>query len=233
MAGAGRQVTAIISQSGEPVRNIPSWPHWSSGGSCDTTTPHTPDSLLDSPDPPGPPFLSFTAASVAELLNTNLAGSRRGVKAGCCILSPDLMMNNSEYQTNYLGKYLNSPPFYSQDDGMEDFQRSSMFGKMAEETKDDSSISSVPSNIRQNVASFKQTYNQEMEKISVEAKIETSEFSNYSAASYSSNSSVLDISSPSARSRELPEKSSLTYPPSHSGKPCPACSELTFDNIRG
>ena len=219
MAGAGRQVTAIISQSGEPVRNIPCWPHWSSGGSCDTT-PHTPDSLLDSPDPPGPPFLSFTAASVAELLNTNLAGRGRGVKAGGCILSPDLMMNNSEYQTNSLGKYLNSPSLYSQDDVMEDFQTSSMFGKIAEETKDGSSISSVPSNIRQEVASFKRTYNQEMEKISVEAKIETEEISHYSpAASYSSNSSILDISSLSARSRELQEKLSLNYLTSNSGKP--------------
>ena len=223
MAGAGRQVTAIISQSGEPVRNIPCWPHWTSGGSCDTT-PHTPDSLLfESPDPPGPAFLSFSVASVAELLNTNLAGGKRGVKDGC-ILSPDLMMNNSEYQTNSLGKYLNSPSFYSQDDVMEDFQTSSMFGKISEETKYDSSISSVPSNTRQDVASFQRTYNQEMEKISVEAKIETGEFSYYSpAASYSSNSSgsVLDISSPSAsaRSRELAEKLSLTYLPSNSGKP--------------
>lgn len=219
MAGAGRQVTAIISQSGEPVRNFPSWPHWTSGGSCDSvTTPHTPDSLLESPDPPGPPFLSFTATSVAELLNTNLAGSRRAVKAGC-ILSPDLMMNNSEYQTNYLGKYLNSPSFYSQDDVMEHFQTPSIFGKIAEETKDDSSISSVPSNIRQEVASFKRTYNQEMEKISVEAKIETEELSHYRAASYCSTSSVLDISSPSVRSRELAEKLSLTCLASNSGKP--------------
>ena len=91
---------------------------------------------------------------------------------------------------------------------------------IAEETKDDSSISSVPSNTRQNVASFKQTYNQEMEKISVEAKIETEEISHYSpAASYSSNSSILDISSLSARSRELPEKLSLNYLTSNSGKP--------------
>lgn len=218
MAGAGRQVTAIISQSGEPVRSIPCWPHWSSGGSCDTT-PHTPDSLLfDSPDPPGPPFLSFSVASVAELLNTNLAVGKRRVKDGC-ILSPELMMNNSEYQTNSLGKYLNSPSFYSQDAVMEDFQTSSVFGKISEETKDDSSISSVPSNTRQEVASFKQTYNQEMEKISVEANIEREEISHYSPASYSSHSSVIDISSPSARSRELAEKLSLTYLPSNSGKP--------------
>ena len=160
-------------------------------------------------------------SSVAELLNNNLAVSKRGVKAGC-ILSPDLMMNNAEYQTNSLGKYLNSPSFYSQDDVMEDFQTSSMFGKIAEETKDDSSISSVPSNTRQNVASFQQTYNQEMEKISVEAKIETEELSvsHYSPASYSSSSSVLDISTPAVRSRDLAEKlSPLTYLASNSGKP--------------
>ena len=63
---AGRQVTAIISQSGEPIRNIPwplyykpcqyNYPQWGEssqrGGSCDTT-PATPESLLtDSVDTP-------------------------------------------------------------------------------------------------------------------------------------------------------------------------------------
>ena len=70
---AGRQVTAIISQTGEPIRNLPwplyyrpghvqpnnnlyNYPHWGEpsqhGGSCDTT-PATPESLLtDSPETP-------------------------------------------------------------------------------------------------------------------------------------------------------------------------------------
>ena len=63
---AGRQVTAIISQTGEPIRNIPwplyykpcqyNYPQWGEqsqrGGSCDPT-PATPESLLtDSVDTP-------------------------------------------------------------------------------------------------------------------------------------------------------------------------------------
>ena len=52
MAGlAHRQVTAVISSTGEPIRSLAWPPVCYSRGSCDTT-PATPESLLtDSPDP--------------------------------------------------------------------------------------------------------------------------------------------------------------------------------------
>ena len=52
MAGlAHRQVTAVISSTGEPIRGLAWPPVCFSRGSCDTT-PATPESLLtDSPDP--------------------------------------------------------------------------------------------------------------------------------------------------------------------------------------
>ena len=159
MAGSGRQVTAIISQSGEPLRALSNpwlvWPHWSSVGSCDT--PHTPDSLLtDSPDTP---ILSQGMSfSMAQILN-------RGVEDGC-ILSPELVINHStKYETRPFGKYLDTSLFSR--DYMEDFQTSPIFGKIAEENTDDSSICSVSSNSRhyeaskENIDFSNTTYNQE------------------------------------------------------------------------
>lgn len=221
MAGVGRQVTAVISQSGEPLRNMTlpcqGWPHWSSGGSCDN--PLTPDSLLtDSPDTPGSGSGDQTvlAFSVAQLLHG-------GVQSGC-ILSPDLIQNYStKFETRPFGKYLNSSSsFYSQDD-VEDMQTSPIFGKISEENTDDSSICSVPSNSRhyeaskENIDFFRKTYSRELGKISVEAKIEIDQFSNLSyEAGDRINSSLLNISS--SRSKELAEKLSLNDILSNSGK---------------
>ena len=82
MAGH-RQVTAIISGSGDPIRNVP-WQlnyqrGWSggSGGSCDTT-PHTPESLLiDSPDTSLEFCNKFTVARFVIKLDTFLGWSMK------------------------------------------------------------------------------------------------------------------------------------------------------------
>ena len=225
----GRQVTAIISGSGEPLRDLRppyyGWSDWSRAGSCDT--PHTPDSLNTDTSGSGSGDPSLLSFSVSQLL-------KRGVVGDGCVLSPEMILKHSSaFETRPYGKYLNSSPsFYSQDD-VEDFQTSPIFGKISEENTDDSSICSVPSNLRHDEASKEnidfsnKTYHQEKGKISVEAKIEIDQISHlggpllcYEARDKSlparTDSSLRNISS--SRSQEFAENLSLNYILSNSGK---------------